>query len=84
MAITIKDITIVPGQDFETLEIELQNVFGDNIILDGYTFSARVWRGMDSLPLSANHDFDAETLYMKGALINNEPEVIEYEIFEGD
>lgn len=38
----------------------------------------------DSLPLSANHDFDTKTLFLSGAMINGLVEVTQYEEFDGD
>lgn len=38
----------------------------------------------DSLPLSANHDFDTMTLFLSGAMINDKVEVTRYEEYQGD
>ena len=84
MSITEKDLTIIPGQEFGPLEVEIINSSGVAAILLGYSVSASAWLRSDTLPLSANHDFDVETIYMVGALVNNEPTIVEYEIFEGD
>ena len=84
MSTYIKNINITPGQAFGPLEITVENYLGDIVTIANYEVEARVWRTMDSLPLSANHDFDAETMFMMGALINEEPEVIVYETYEGN
>ena len=61
-------------------------------IIERYYSNQKSWNSMrslepsatDSLPLSANHDFDSKTVYMQGVMNNGQVELIRHEEYEGD